>query len=426
MATAPGTVASESLDPADWPAFRVQAHQMLEDALDYVEHIRERPVWQPIPGEVRERFREPVPHAPSDLAAVHGRFLSDILPYATGNTHPGFMGWVHGGGTPAGILAEMLAASLNANLGGRDHIPIEVERQIVHWMQTIFGFPASATGLFVTGTSMANLMGVLIARDVALGFEARCAGVAASSRKLTAYACSGVHISIARAMDFSGIGSDALRLMPSAPGRGMDLAEIQKTIEADRRAGFTPFLLVGTAGSVDTGGIDDLSALADLSRREHLWFHVDGACGALAVLAPDLAPRLKGIERADSLAFDFHKWGQVPYDAGFILVRDGVLHRNAFASSVSYLKREDRGMAAGSPWPCDFGPDLSRGFHALKTWFTLKVHGTQALGAVISNTCELARYLEGRIAQQPELELLAPVELNIVCFRYRAHESDRI
>src|SRR5208282_5790994 len=149
----------------------------------------------------RNHFREPVPHAPSDLASVHRRFLSDILPYATGNTHPGFMGWVHGGGTPAGILAEMLAASLNANLGGRDHIPIEVEHQIVRWMQTIFGFPESASGLFVTGTSMANLIGVLIARDVALGFEVRCEGVAANPRRLTAYASAAVHACMGRAMD---------------------------------------------------------------------------------------------------------------------------------------------------------------------------------------------------------------------------------
>ncbi len=396
---------------------------MLDDALDYVEHIRERPVWQPIPAEVRAHFREPVPGAPSDLTEVHGQFMSDILPYATGNTHPGFMGWVHGGGTPAGILAEMLAASLNANLGGRDHIPIEVERQIVRWMQAIFGFPENATGLFVTGTSMANFIGVLIARDVALGFEVRCAGVAASSRKLTAYASAAVHTCVARAMDFSGIGSDALRLIPARPGRGMDLAELEKAIAADRRAGFTPFLLVGTAGTVDTGAIDDLSALADLSRREHLWFHVDGACGALAVLAPDLAPRLRGIERADSLAFDFHKWGQVPYDAGFILVRDGLLHRKTFATSAAYLRREEWGLAGGSPWPCDFGPDLSRGFRALKTWFTLKVYGADALGAAISRTCALARYLESRIKETPELELLAPVELNIVCFRYRAGDD---
>jgi glutamate/tyrosine decarboxylase-like PLP-dependent enzyme len=317
----------------------------------------------------------------------------------------------------------MLAASLNANLGGRDHIPIEVERQIVRWMQAIFGFPESASGLFVTGASAANVIAVLIARDVALGFEVRCAGVAASPRRLTAYASEAVHACIARAMDFAGLGSDALRLIPARSGQSMDPTHLEEAIQADRRAGFTPFLLVGTAGSVDTGAIDDLTALAEISRCERLWFHIDGACGALAILAPDLAPRLRGIERADSLAFDFHKWGQVPYDAGFILVRDSLLHSKAFAISAAYLRRAQSGLAGGSPWPCDFGPDLSRGFRALKTWFTLKVYGADALGAVISRTCSLARYLESRIEEAAELELLAPVELNIVCFRYRAGDD---
>ncbi len=402
--------AETSLDPVDWTPFRQQAHEMLDDALNYIQHIRERPVWQPIPGDVRSRFREPVPSQGSSLGEVHQRFMNDILPYATGNTHPGFMGWVHGGGTPVGMLAEMLAAAINANCGGRDHIPIEVERQIVRWMQSIFGFPESATGLFVTGTSIANLIGVVIARNVFR--HARC--------KLTTYALPSVHASIARAMDIAGIDAGSLRLLP-------DVAAIADAIEVDRREGFTPFLTVGTAGTVDTGAIDDLNALADLSRRENLWFHVDGAFGALAILAPEIAPRLRGIERADSLAFDFHKWGQVPYDAGFILVRDGVLHRKAFAMSAAYLRREATGLAGGSPWPCDFGPDLSRGFRALKTWFTLKVYGTDALGRVISETCRLARYLADRIQQSAELELLAAVELNIVCFRFRAaNESDRV
>jgi tetratricopeptide (TPR) repeat protein len=227
-------------------------------------------------------------------------------------------------------------------------------------------------------------------------------------------------------MDISGIGSDALRLIPVDGRYRMDRNALEKVIDADRRAGLTPFLVVGTAGTVDTGAIDDLDSLAAICHRERLWFHVDGAFGALAILAPDLAPRLKGIESADSLAFDFHKWGQVPYDAGFILVRDGALHRKAFASSAAYLRKELRGLAAGSPWPCDYGPDLSRGFRALKTWFTLKVLGAQALGSVISRTCALARYLESRIAETPQLELLAPVELNVVCFRYRAGDAGRI
>jgi len=415
-----------TLDPSDWPGFRAQAHRMLDDILDYVETILERPVWQPIPDEVRSRFRGDLPQAPSDLAAVHEEFLRDILPFTTGNVHPGFMGWVHGGGTPVGMLAEMLAAGLNANLGGRDHVPIEVERQIVRWMRQIFGFPESATGLFVTGTSMANLIGVLIARDTELGFEVRCAGIAGNPKKLIAYTSAAAHSCIGKAMDISGLGSDALRMIPVDGRYRIDINALEKAIEADRRAGLTPFLVVGTAGTVDTGAIDDLDALAFLCRRERLWFHVDGALGALAILAPDLAPRLKGIECADSLAFDFHKWGQVPYDAGFILVRDGVLHRKAFATSAPYLRKELRGLAGGAPWPCDYGPDLSRGFAALKTWFTLKVYGTEALGSVISRTCALARYLESRIAQTPELELLAPVELNVVCFRFRAEDAPRI
>jgi glutamate/tyrosine decarboxylase-like PLP-dependent enzyme len=153
---------------------------------------------------------------------------------------------------------------------------------------------------------------------------------------------------------------------------------------------------------------------------------VDGAYGALAMLAPDLAPLLDGIERADSLAFDFHKWGQVPYDAGFVLVRDGALHHATFASPAAYLRRETRGMAAGSPWPCDFGPDLSRGFRALKTWFTIKACGAARLGAMISHTCALARYLQQRVEEEPALELLAPVALNIVCFGYRGEHADDV
>ncbi len=415
-----------SLDPADWPSFRAQSHKMLDDILDYVEHIREHPVWQPIPEKVRSRFHADLPTSPADLAAVHDEFMRDILPYATGNVHPGFMGWVHGGGTPVGIVAEMLAAGLNANLGGRDHVPIEVERQIVHWMRQLFGFPESASGLFVTGTSVANLIGVLIARDAELGFEVRCTGVAGSSKKLTAYASAAPHGCIAKAMDMSGLGSDALRSIPVDTRYRMDPNALEKAIEADRRAGLTPFLVVGTAGTVDTGAIDNLDAIADLCHRQRIWFHVDGAFGALAILAPDLAPRLKGIEHADSLAFDFHKWGQVPYDAGFILVRDGVLHRRAFGVTAPYLRKELQGLAAGAPWPCDYGPDLSRGFRALKTWFTFKVYGTEALGSVVSETCALARYLESRIAATPELELLAPVDLNIVCFRYRAEDAQRI
>ena len=419
-------VANESLDPVDWAAFRAQAHLMLDDMLGYIEKIRERPVWQPIPAEVRARFHSSAPRVGEELAQVHAEFMQDVLPYAQGNVHPGFMGWVNGGGTPVGVVAEMLAAGLNANLGGRDHIPVEVERQVTAWVREIFGFPQGATGLFVTGTSMANLIAVLIARDAALGFEVRASGVAAQPRRLTAYTSNAVHGCVPKAMDIAGLGSDALRMIPTDSHFHIDLAALAEAIQRDREAGFTPFLVVGTAGTVNTGAVDDLAGLADLCQREKLWFHVDGAFGALARLAPDIAPKLDGIERADSVAFDFHKWGQAPYDAGFILVRDGEAHKNAFTLPAAYLQRAERGLAAGSPWPSDFGPDLSRGFRALKVWFTLKVYGIDALGASISRCCVLARALEERIAATPELELMAPVELNIVCFRYRAEDTNRV
>ncbi len=418
--------ASETLDPRDWEETRAQAHRMLDDMIDYIAFVRERPVWRPIPDEVRGRFRAGVPRQPSGLDEVYREFTDFIVPYATGNVHPGFMGWVHGGGTAVGMLAEMLAAGLNANLGGRDHVPIEVERQVVAWMREMFGFPQAASGLFVTGTSMANLMAVLVARTAALGKLARRHGIGDAGALLTAYASKAAHGCISRAMEISGLGSEALRCIDVDQCHRIDVAGLRAQIARDRESGLKPFLVVGSAGTVDIGAIDDLVSLAALCREENLWFHVDGAFGALGVLSPALAPLLTGIEQADSIALDFHKWGQVPYDAGFLLVRDGERHRDAFAAPAAYLRREARGLAAGSPWPCDLGPDLSRGFRALKTWFTLKTYGLEKLGAVITRCCALAGYLEARIQAEPRLELLVPVNLNIVCFRYRADDANKV
>jgi aromatic-L-amino-acid decarboxylase len=408
-----------SLDPEDWDALRAQGHRMLDEMLDYLQTLRDRPTWTPIPEAVRARHRTPPPAGPSDLAEAHRIFMDDVAAYPGANLHPGFMGWVQGGGTPVGMLAEMLAAGLNANLGGRDHMPIAIEAEVVGWARQMFGFPETAGGLFVTGASMANFIGVLVARNQALTPAVRRDGVAAAGKRLTAYASTGAHSCVKRAMEMAGLGSDALRLIDVDADRRIDLSALKATIAADRAAGFSPFLLVGSAGTVDAGAIDDLDAVADLAATEAMWLHVDGAFGAMGVLAPTIAPRLKGLERADSLALDFHKWAQVPYDAGFVMVRDGAAQRAAFATSTAYLQRETRGLAGGDWWPCDDGPDLSRGFRALKTWFTLKVIGTDALGAMIEHTCELARDLEARVRASNRLELLAPAQLNIVCFRYR-------
>jgi aromatic-L-amino-acid decarboxylase len=216
----------------------------------------------------------------------------------------------------------------------------------------------------------------------------------------------------------AGFGTTALRRIPMNERFQIDTALLEQAIQDDLDCGLQPFFIAATAGSVDVGAIDPLPQVAAIARRHQLWLHIDGAYGALAMLSPQLAPLLSGIEQADSIAFDFHKWGQVPYDAGFILVRDGELHRRSFAAPAAYLRRDTRGMGAGSPWPCDFGPDLSRGFRALKTWFTLQVYGTEQLGQVIAETCAVARYLEERLRALPEFELLAPVALNIVCFRH--------
>ncbi|MDE2110536.1 MAG: cytochrome D ubiquinol oxidase subunit I [Alphaproteobacteria bacterium] len=398
-------------------------HRMLDDMFDYVEHIRERPVWRPIPSDARAHFRVALPHQPTALEEAYEEFSQFVIPYAAGNVHPGFMGWVHGGGTAVGMLAEMLAAGLNANLGGRDHMPIEVERQIVSWAREMFGFPEGASGLFITGTSTANLLAILIARTAVLGRATRQSGIAAQSGKLRAYTSTSAHICVSQAMEIAGLGSEALRKIPTDTRFRMDSTALRQAVAEDRAAGLKPFLVIGTAGTVDTGAIDDLRALSDVCRQEGMRFHIDGAFGALAVWSPELAPLVHGIERADSVAFDFHKWGQVPYDAGFLLVRDGELHRETFASPAAYLRRETHGLAAGSPWPSEYGPDLSRGFRALKTWFTLKTYGTDRLGAVIARTCALARYLERRVCAEPQLELLAPAQLNIVCFRYHANDA---
>jgi glutamate/tyrosine decarboxylase-like PLP-dependent enzyme len=420
------STAGPTLDPGDWAEIRALGHRMLDDMIDHIATIRARPVWQPIPDAVRAQFREGLPRQPSELEDVYRVFSNCIAPYATGNVHPGFMGWVHGGGSAVGMLAEMLAAGLNANLGGRDHMPIEVERQIVAWTREMFGFPAGASGIFVTGTSMANLMAVVVARRSAIGRDVRQHGLGEEGARLTAYTSKAAHGCISKAMDIAGFGSDALRCIAIDQAHRIDVVALRAQIARDRESGLRPFLVVASAGTVDVGAIDDLAALAALCREEQLWFHVDGAFGALGILSDVLAPRLAGIEQADSIALDFHKWGQVPYDAGFLLVRDGERHRDAFAAPAAYLQRETRGLAAGSVWPCDLGPDLSRGFRALKTWFTLKTFGTEKLGAVITRCCALASYLEARVLAEPRLELLAPVNLNIVCFRYRADDANTV
>jgi glutamate/tyrosine decarboxylase-like PLP-dependent enzyme len=412
----------QSLDPADWTDLRALGHRMIDDMFDHLETLRDEPVWRQMPEALREELRQPLPRGPSPAEAVYQDFRALVQPYATGNLHPRFMGWVHGGGNPAGMLAELLAAGLNANLGGRDHAPIEIERQVIAWAAEMLGFPADASGVLVTGTSIANLIGVLVARTAALGPAVRRGGV--GGRGLVAYTSAAAHGCLPRAMDMAGLGRDAMRMIAFDANGRIRIDALTRRIARDRALGLRPFLIAGTAGTVDTGAVDDLAALADVARRQNLWFHVDGAYGATAMLARSLRPLLAGIERADSVAFDFHKWAQVPYDAGCIVVRDAARQVAAFGAEAAYLRREPRGLAGGGIWPCDLGPDLSRGFRALKVWMTLRVYGADRLGEVVQQSCELAAVLAARVDREPALERLAPVTLNIVCFRYIAADGD--
>ena len=407
-----------SLDPADWREFKALAHAALDDALELVERVRERPIWKPVPAEVKAALSEPVPADSTPLGNVYSEFRKNILPYVNGNIHPRFFGWVHGAGQPGGIIAEMMAAAMNGNCGGRDHGAIYVERQVIDWCRQLFRFPPDSSGLLVSGTSMANLIGLGVARHCQPG-DIRRNGVGSNPERFCAYASSESHSSVFKAFEILGLGSGSVRRIEVDDCLRMDLRNLQETMVSDRYNGLTPFCVVASAGTVNTGAIDDLDQIARICADERVWFHVDGAFGGLCVLSDRLRPRVAGIERADSIAFDFHKWAHVQYDAVCILVRNGETHRAAYSDRPPYLESAQRGLAGGGAWPCEFGPELSRGFRALKVWFALKEHGTRKLGHFIERNCSQAEHLRNRIVSETELELMAPVELNIVCFRFR-------
>jgi glutamate/tyrosine decarboxylase-like PLP-dependent enzyme len=419
----PDDAAAASLDPADWAVFRAQAHAALDRAIGRLEHAGDGPVWRPTPDEVRHRFEARLPRRGRGLDAALADLEADIAPYVVGNTHPRFFGWAHGAGTPIGLVAEMIAAGLNANCGGRDHVGPIVEQQVTRWAAEAFGFPHDSSGIFVTGTSQANFLGLLVARDALLGHRVRGRGLKGGARQLTAYCSTEAHACVSQAMELAGAGSDFLRCIETDAEGRIRVELVAAAIAADREAGLAPFLIVGTAGSVNFGAFDDLAALADLAAAERLWLHVDGAFGAMTRLAPSLVPLTRGLERAHSVAFDFHKWAHAPYDAGFLLVRDRAAHKGTFAVAAAYLSRTHGGLSAGEDWPCDYGPDLSRGFRALKVWLQFQALGASAIGAAIEANCAAARRLAGLIENSNCFELAAPVPLNIVCFRIKGDKG---
>ena len=413
----------ETLDPQDWDAMRLLGHRMVDDMMDYLRTIRDRPVWQPIPSEVRSRFKEPLPHQPQGAAQPYQEFLETVLPYNLGTSHPRFWGWVCGPGTPLGMLADMLASAINPNMGGAHHAPNYVEAQVIDWSKEMLGFPPEASGVLVNGGSMANLICLAVARNSVREVDLRRLGLHAASRRLTVYASSEAHSSNQKAIELLGLGAESYRKIPVAKDFRVDTARLVRAIADDRAAGYQPVCVIGCCGTTNTGAIDDLPQLARICSEERLWFHVDGAFGALAVLSSSLRPLVQGIELADSLTADFHKWVYLPYDVGVALVRDHQKHVDTFTLTPDYLAHEgDRGTGSGPHWFSDYSYETTRRFRALKVWMCLKEHGVEKIGRVIEQNVDQARYLAQRIDANPDLENLSPVSLNVVNFRLRADD----
>ena len=414
----------ETLDPENWSEALALSHQIVNDAVAYLRDVRDRPVWQEMPADVRSRFSAPLPRAPEPFGNIYQMITETVMRYPMGNIHPRFWSWYMGSSNFTGALGEFLAAIQGSNLGGGDHAAALMDQQVVNWCKDMIGFPAAASGTLVSGGSMANLIGLTVARNEKSDIDVREFGLAAIEKPLRFYGSDQLHGCHRKAVEALGLGNCALRRVPSDAGLRIDICALRAAIAEDRARGFQPACVIASAGTVNTGAIDDLAALRALATEEGLWLHVDGCIGALLAIAPENAYRVVGIEKADSVALDPHKWLHAPFEAGCALVRDAAAHRNAFAVAPEYLETSDRGLASG-PWLHEYGLQTSRGYRALKIWMSLKEHGIEKFGRLIDQNIAQARYLTDLIKAEPLLELVAPTNINIVCFRFRPADADR-
>jgi aromatic-L-amino-acid decarboxylase len=392
-------------------------------AADAVAEHRARLEARPVFGKVGPQaylFEGPPPEHGQPFEEVLDFVRQHVLPLPMGNSHPRFFGFINATPDPVGIVAELLAAAMNPNCWGGDHAAIHVEAQVMRWLAELLGMPVESEGILASGGSMANFIALAAARRAVLPGNVREDGLAGEGRpRLVVYASDQVHSCVDKAVDLLGIGTNQLRKIETDDGYRMRVDRLREAIAADRAAGLAPAIVVGTAGTVNTGAIDPLEELADVCAREGLWFHVDGAYGAMAHVSQSLRPLFAGMERADSLAADPHKWLYVPYDAGATLVRRPGCLADAFRKFPEYLAQDAESPFPGPAWFAERGPELSRGFKALKVWMGLKTHGWRAYAASIERDCGLARSLSERVRAHPDFELLAEPVLSIANFRYR-------
>lgn len=400
------------LSPEEFTRLGYQAIDMLADQM---RRDAERPVRQPVPDDVRERLmHSPLPETSTSPEAILSAVEDMVLQYPMGNRSPRFFAWVNSPPAPLGILAELLAAGHNASVAGGDHAATYVEHGVLNWIKAIMRFPAESGGILTSGGSMANLLPLAVMRSAkTIGGHMREWGIGAELFPMVIYTSKQGHSCIQKAVELLGFGSDNLRKIPVDADYRMDMAALKAQIDADREAGFQPVCVVASAGTVNTGAIDPLNAIADLCAAEKLWFHVDGAYGGFGILADQTSGLYDGIERADSLAVDPHKWLYLPVECGCALVRNQQAMRDTFSLVPSYL-RDD----AALPWFSEFGIQQTRGFKALKLWMVLQQIGVDGYRELITHDVAMARALQAKVQARPDFELVAAGPLSITCFRY--------
>ncbi|MBL8850555.1 MAG: aminotransferase class V-fold PLP-dependent enzyme [Planctomycetaceae bacterium] len=399
-------------------------YRVVDMIADYVGGLPERPVFRPCPEDLIARFAErPLPESGQDTDSLLEEFVDDVLSHPFGNGHPRFFGWVNSPPAIIGVFAEMLAAAMNPSVAGGNHAAVYVEHQVVRWMKELIGFPAAGSmGLLVSGSSMASLTGLAVARHVKLP-GVRQLGMQEVSQHAVAYVSAEGHSCLRKALELLGFGSDNIRQIPVDDRLRMRIDELDRVIQQDRQYGHLPVVVAASAGTAGTGAIDPLRGIRDICAHHGVWFHVDAAYGGPAILSDRYRDQLAALRDADSLALDLHKWMSVPVEAGLALVKDGAAMRDAFSLVPPYIRTEGNSAGVmGLPWFSEYGMQQTRGFRALKAWMCLKYFGRDGYREQIERDLTLAEQLAGRVRQSASLELALEPGLSIVCFRYAPPE----